>query len=86
MPYGFAPRSLVRDARSQNQASGLIGSLLCSGLNRDLPRPVVARSAFAGGLAMIAVVAANGLMTSDPRAWQGGGLRVSQLERVRKGV
>ena len=116
------PEGLVMAAVA-GVAGGLIGGLLGSGLNRDLPRPVVARSAFAGGLALIAGLAANGLMTSDPQgvraqvqlretapgqaaatvrvdppsaaddaqwvqatAWQGGGLRVSQLERVREGV
>ncbi len=104
-------------------AGGLIGGLFGAGLTRDLPRPVIARTAFAAGLAVIAVLVANGLMTTDPdgvraqvqlretapgqaaatvrfdppsaaedaqwvqtTAWQGGGLRVEQLEKVREGV
>ncbi len=104
-------------------AGGLIGGLLGAGLNRELPSRAVARAAFAAGLAVIAVLIANGLVTADPQgvradvqlrktgpgeaaatvkfdppsaakdaqwvqttAWQGGGLRVEQLEKVREGV
>jgi hypothetical protein len=104
-------------------AGGLIGGLLGAGLNRELPGRTVARTAFGAGLAVIAVLVANGIVTADPQgvradvqlsrtgqgeaaatvrfdppsaakdaqwvqttAWQGGGLRVEQMERVGEGV
>ena len=48
-------------------SGGVLGSLLAMGLNGNLPRPVVARTAFAACLAALAVVIANGLATEEPR-------------------
>jgi len=102
-------------------AGGTLGALLASGLNSSLPRPAVARGAFAASLLALAGLIGNGLISSTPSgaeaavtvtetrpaperegeiavsftpagaaegaswanvtSWQGGGLRITPLER-----
>ncbi|WP_164717275.1 hypothetical protein [Actinomadura sp. J1-007] len=48
-------------------AGGLCGALLAEGLEGRLPRPAVARTAFAGALVAVAACVANGLMIDVPQ-------------------
>jgi hypothetical protein len=54
-------------AAAAGVAGGLIGGLLGAGLNRELPGRTLARTAFVAGLAVIAVLVANGIVTADPQ-------------------
>lgn len=45
----------------------MLGALLAMGLNGELPRRVVARTAFAASLGALGVLIANGLATEEPR-------------------
>jgi hypothetical protein len=118
---GLLPEGLVVAAVA-GIAGGLLGGLLGAGLRGRLPRPGVARGAFAGSVVALGALLAIGLSTSVPRdaravvhlsqtspapqreavvearitppgladdaawanitSWQGGGLVVSELDRV----
>jgi hypothetical protein len=122
---GLLPEGIVF-ATLAGIAGGLLGGLLGAGLRGNLPRPGVARTAFAGSLVALGTLTAIGLSTtagegsraavtltetsSEPRrealvearltppdladdaawatatSWQGGGLVVSDLERVSPGT
>jgi hypothetical protein len=121
---GLLPEGLVF-AILAGIAGGLLGGLLGAGLRGELPRPAVARTAFAGSMVALGTLTAIGLSTtpgegsraavtltdtsSERRealvearltppnladdaawatvtSWQGGGLVVSDLERVSPGT
>ena len=48
-------------------AGGVLGALLGAGLHGELPRPSVARPLFAGAIAAVALLVANGLVTETAR-------------------
>ncbi|RJL24859.1 hypothetical protein D5H75_28705 [Bailinhaonella thermotolerans] len=62
---GMVPEGLLM-AAGGGLAGGVLGALLVLGLTGRLPRPAVARSLFAGALALVAVLVGNGLLTTVP--------------------
>jgi hypothetical protein len=68
LPWNEAllPEGLVYAAIA-GVASGVLGALLASGLRGELPRPRVARAAFAASLVAIAALVANGLVMEEPK-------------------
>jgi hypothetical protein len=68
MPWttDILPEGLVM-ALAAAIAAGVLGALLASGLRGELPRPNVARGAFAASMLVLVALIANGLATQEPR-------------------
>jgi hypothetical protein len=65
----FLPEALIASAIA-GVAAGVIGGLMGAGLRGRLPRPSVARAAFAAGLLAIVVVTGTFLVTSEPGGYR----------------
>lgn len=69
MPIAWTEPMLVEGllmALAGGAAGGALGALLGASLRSELPRPVVARGAFAAALATLVALTANGLVTEAP--------------------